>query len=98
MEKDYSYCRIKTELSNLKNCEIYTSPDGELGEIIKFIFNIVNITEKGIIYDVYIIVYNTIYDNLLFNRIQTLIDINFKPIAYSWLNRKKNKVILKIYS
>ena len=96
MESNYSYCRIKT-CKVLTNIEFYTSADGELGEIVKFIVNIVKDNGSTYIYDIYTIIYNN-SGNCIFDRVQNLINIHFEPLSYSWLNRKGNTVFLKTYS
>ena len=96
MENTYSYCRIRTK-KELRNCEYYTTPLGEQGEIVKFIFNISKINESDSIYNIYIIVYNC-YDTNIIIRVQNLIISKFEPIAYSWLNQVDGNIFLKIYS
>ena len=36
MENTYSYCRIRTNNTNLRSCEYYTTSRVKLSEIIKF--------------------------------------------------------------
>lgn len=96
MESKYSYCRIKT-YKELTNIEFYTSAHGELGEIVKFIVNIVKDNLSTYIYDIYPIIYNN-SGNCIFDKVQNLINIHFEPLSYSWLNKKSNAIVLKIYN